>query len=86
MFLQQTELPFCPRAVEPVPCSEPCSQEAAVVLLPIIHHETFVNIPEQSYGAKDMEPNPTSALATWNLSIDLNRTVIRPSYKQFKKR
>lgn len=42
VFLQQTELPFCPRAVEPVPCSELCSQEAAVVLLPIIHHEKYL--------------------------------------------
>lgn len=42
VFLQQTELPFCPRAVEPVPCSELCSQEAAVVLLSIKHHETYL--------------------------------------------
>lgn len=63
MFPQQTELPFCPRAVEPVPCSELCSQEAAVVLLPIIHHETYL----LSSPNKAMEPKiwSQSQLQPW---------------------
>jgi len=52
---------------------------------PLTPLNIIVSVPELSYGAKGMEPNPASALATWNLSIDLNRNVIRPSYKQSKR-
>lgn len=58
VFRQQTELPFCSRAVEPAPCSELCSQEAAVVLLPITHNETYLLIPPN----KAMEPKLQSWL------------------------
>lgn len=56
VFLQQTELLFCPRALEPGPCSALCSQEAAVVLSPILHHETYVNTPNKAVEPKQFQP------------------------------